>query len=1309
MGTSSNNWNPKAGGPGALSWLAAVVLLLPSSLLAQGFLVTEIRELPDGRVSFLHEAATDSYYILYRGRDVTTILEPADIALGPGPQGELLDEPPPAGELYYRILKVSRSKPRDTDGDGIHDVFELTYPSVLNPFDPLDAFLDPDGDGFTNREESQAGTDPGTFSGVRITSPEPGTTLASPTSVNLAASAESSIVSVQFFEGINLIASDAAPPFTGVWNNVPVGEYLITAVGSDGVGGQVTSKPVQITVNLPEAEFAVSATATREDTVELTGSTLAHALVTVIGGAQTITGQAQADGSVNLTVPLQRNKLNRLFVTVEDGGGRLAPPIPFEVTQDSDPPHLFIDFPPSTIEHTASSAVIAGRVGDMLSGFMGLNVTVNGQPANVIVGIGQNGTYERGNVPLSSGVNVITVVATDALGNSTTRTTRLNRVPLTGTRLLAVSGDGQAGVVRNVLPNPIVVQVQTATGAPFINKLVTFEVIRSDGRLKDDPDSEESGGMLFQTFTDANGMARAYWMLGNDAGCGNNRMRVTSSGVSGTVFFCASADAEAASQINVGSGNNLKAEAGSLSPEPMVAWVNDSCNGVDGIPVTFTVIQGDGLVNDQSSVTVTTGVTGHAPVEFRLGLAPGNNLVEADFPGNPGFPAVFVIEGVARSPDQPTSFTGMVLNNARLPIEGALCTLEVEGHPVSSAISGPDGTFTMVNTPSGPAHLHVEGGPATAVAGQPIPQGTYPALAYQVLVIPNAENSLPVPVLLPPLDPTNERSYDGTEDVELTVAGMDGLKMIVKAGSMSLADGTKPSPENPATLTLNQVHHDDIPMPMPDGAAPPFAWTLQPAGAVFDPPIQIEYPNMSSLPAGAIAYFLSFNHDTESFEIVATGHVLDDGSKIVTDPGVGLTIAGWGCNCPPYAVTASCINLVGGTRVRDPTEPGPQGPPNCNTECFDNGRLTAGSVSPSGFVVCVGDTVTFNPPNVTDSGGTNITICTFPDGSQTTNLTSIAAGGVTYRWRLFRGSTLVAQGAGRPARVALDQPGSYSCQWTATPTRTECPPADLTLPNQTATAIGVASISGLGVTSTTSAPGPAETIKVCLGDEGETISLTAQSTHGTWPAGQPVWQGANGNGSTAIFPIDRISTDPAGDLVRVICNGSVKAIRVLVVEVESVSGEGVTSTTNFPGDNETIYVCRGNPGDTITLTANPRPGTMWPAGQPEWIIDRNMAGTGPTYMFPIDTASTVPVGTLVTVRCGVSEKSIAVVVVHVDFDIRQALSADSAQTEVQDDAEEAPGMVLCTNDDDDDGNNRPDNDDLVISGTAVQRTEDMKD
>ena len=66
------------------------------------------------------------------------------------------------------------------------------------------------------------------------------------------------------------------------------------------------------------------------------------------------------------------------------------------------------------------------------------------------------------------------------------------------------------------------------------------------------------------------------------------------------------------------------------------------------------------------------------------------------------------------------------------------------------------------------------------------------------------------------------------DDLIVTCKGIDGLKMTIKANSMKHPNGQLVDPAHPAFVSLNQVHHDDIPMPMPDGASPPFAWTLQP-------------------------------------------------------------------------------------------------------------------------------------------------------------------------------------------------------------------------------------------------------------------------------------------------------------------------------------------------------------------------------------------------------------------------------------------------------------------------------------------------
>ncbi len=99
-----------------------------------------------------------------------------------------------------------------------------------------------------------------------------------------------------------------------------------------------------------------------------------------------------------------------------------------------------------------------------------------------------------------------------------------------------------------------------------------------------------------------------------------------------------------------------------------------------------------------------------------------------------------------------------------------------------------------------------------------------------------------------------------------------------------------------------------VPFHGPDGAAPPFAWTLQPGGARFDPPVRIKYPNTSALTPGAISNVLSFNHDTGKFEIVSSGRVSADGASIDSDPGSGIAVAGWGGNCPPYSVTEDVKN-----------------------------------------------------------------------------------------------------------------------------------------------------------------------------------------------------------------------------------------------------------------------------------------------------------------------------------------------------------------------------------------------------------------
>ena len=833
-------------------------------------------------------------------------------------------------------------------------------------------------------------------------------------------------------------------------------------------------------------------------------------------------------------------------------------------------------------------------------GLWGWDVTVNGITGEVVVGIGTNGTFEAVNVPLTSGVNTIEATAADVHGNTVSQIITVERthIPNGASSMVALSGDLQTAQIHSQLADPIVVKVTRGDGTPFAHKLVTFEVTRSDGRITDATATPDSGAMIKQVRTNTQGEASVFWTLGADAGCGNNRIAVTSTDIGGTVFFCASADPAPAGQINIGSGDNQRAAVDGPAPEKLRVWVNDSCNGVAGVPVTYTVTTGEGKVNGAASATVLTSMTGHAEVTFVVGPLPGNHVVEASFPENTGQPATFTVFGVETDDTVVTSFSGLIVDNSGSPIGAAECELEVAGTLLPPVLSNMDGAFEFIDIPVGPGHLHVDGFVATTLGGNPIPVGSYPSLAYEVVIIENVENTLPTPIILPELDSSNEVIYDGTQDVELTVDGMEGLKMTVLAGSMTRADGSVPSSSDPAILTLNQVHHDDIPMPMPDGVSPPFAWTLQPAGATFDPPIEIEYPNMTGLPAGSVSYFLSFNHDTNRFEIVASGSVSADGSTIISDPGSGLSVAGWGCNCPPYSVTGTCIS--------------------CSTSCTDVGSLSPGAGDADKTETCLGESVTFSvTTNSVDSGGTKVIIC--PGGSTTVSDGPVAP---TYSW-VITGPGAPVSGNGSSVTFTPPTAGTYRCEFTARVNR-DCPPPPVSFSGGSVVVSKIETISGPSA--------------VCVG-----APATFNAVGGPFPVGAPEW---NGGGSPATatgvsaFTTTWFAAGP--QTITAQCGSSIMSKAVNVIEVASIEANGIVSTATNAAVASEVVVCVGNPGDTLPITATPNPGTTFPGGHPTWSTGESGVAT---INFPIDTVGTFTV----SASCDSSTRYIKIIVSELSF------------------------------------------------------------
>jgi hypothetical protein len=182
------------------------------------------------------------------------------------------------------------------------------------------------------------------------------------------------------------------------------------------------------------------------------------------------------------------------------------------------------------------------------------------------------------------------------------------------------------------------------------------------------------------------------------------------------------------------------------------------------------------------------------------------------------------------------------------------------------------------------------------------------ALHFEVTATAGEDNTLPHPIYLPPLAMNSAKVVGGNQDVVITLPGYDGFKMTVKANSVTFPDGSRQG-----TLVVSPVNADKLPMTPPGGGATftAPAWTIQPSGTRFDPPIQVQMPNNAQLQPGETQPIYQWDHDLATFVGIGRGTVSEDGALVFTDHGSGITKAGWGGGSngpppPPTCVTTNC-------------------------------------------------------------------------------------------------------------------------------------------------------------------------------------------------------------------------------------------------------------------------------------------------------------------------------------------------------------------------------------------------------------------
>jgi hypothetical protein len=652
---------------------------------------------------------------------------------------------------------------------------------------------------------------------------------------------------------------------------------------------------------------------------------------TVSGEAAVVCNSVEVqreESTFSVTVPLKsaENVITCLATSVD---GTVAS-ASVSVTLDNVSPVVVIDSPRDGLETSEQRIDVTGVVNDVLSGF-------GVPPPEVRLGATRcdvsNRTFICPGIALLRGPNSLAAVATDSVGNSgQSAPVRVTRRDLAGQRIRIGSGNNQTGPVSTELAEALVVELVDSQGAGVAGRSITFRVTRGSGTLT----GAAASGQTVTATSDAAGRAEARFTLGANAGEGSHRVTASAVGFVGEAVFCASASTAAPDRIVVISGSNQTGAVSEMLPLPLIAAVLDlEGNPVSGVPVTFSVVAGDGSLSGQSERVATTGPDGRAAASLRLGPNPGvnSNRVQARFSGLSGLAAIFTATSVAPGRAGDTSISGVVLDNSDLVIPGV--TASVPGTSLS-AIADDQGRFTITGVPVGPTRLFIDGSTATR-------DGLWPDLEFALVTVAGQDNTVGMPIRLPLLDEGSSKIVGGDEDVTLTMADVPGVALTVFKNSASFADGS-----TIGRITVTQVHLDKVPMPPPNGSQFALAWTIQPPGVHFSPPARISIPN-NGMPPGMLIDMFSFDHDLGMFVPIGTASVSADGSIVQSDPGFGVEETGWG-GCTPPPPPPRCLAKCGPCETCDDGR--------CAADVGKNGQRCADtqqSFSSNGVKIQIGD------------------------------------------------------------------------------------------------------------------------------------------------------------------------------------------------------------------------------------------------------------------------------------------------------------------------------------------------------------------
>jgi len=257
------------------------------------------------------------------------------------------------------------------------------------------------------------------------------------------------------------------------------------------------------------------------------------------------------------------------------------------------------------------------------------------------------------------------------------------------TTVAAVSGNGQTGVVGQLLANPIQVVV-TEGGQPASDATVNWSTTAAGGAMT--PAS---------VATDANGVANSNWTLGSVSG--SQTAQATVAGASGSpVTFSASALAGAAATLAKAGGDGQSGETNALLASPLQAKVTDQFgNAVEGTEVNWSATGAS-----VSAPTVASNASGISQVGVTLGGIAGPITITAESSVLTGSPLTFSATATEPLPT-PMSIDVTVRNDNFLSVRNGTVNPAVD-----TVLAGGTVTWTWSPTANNPHSVTSTGSPS---------------------------------------------------------------------------------------------------------------------------------------------------------------------------------------------------------------------------------------------------------------------------------------------------------------------------------------------------------------------------------------------------------------------------------------------------------------------------------------------------------------------------------------------------------------------------------------------------------------------